>query len=85
VILRKEGCIRPERKRARPGEFSDGLSLQDAPNAVWSAVTAQRHREAAEFGPCEVTDQRHREAAEFGSCEPERGLVACAGFRASSA
>ena len=37
VILRKEGCIRPRRKRARPGEFNDGLSAQDVPNAVWSA------------------------------------------------
>ena len=37
VILRKEGCIRPRRQRVRPGEFNDGLSAQDVPNAVWSA------------------------------------------------
>jgi len=36
-ILRREGLIRPKKRRPRPGEFHDGLSAQDRPNAVWSA------------------------------------------------
>jgi len=32
-----------------------------------------------------VTDQRHREAAEFGPCEPGRGPAASTAFRAQSA
>ncbi|MBP7685816.1 MAG: hypothetical protein KBB95_28115, partial [Deltaproteobacteria bacterium] len=49
VILRKEGCIRPRRKRARPGEFNDGLSAQDVPNAVWSADFCYRARPAMDL------------------------------------
>jgi transposase len=36
-ILRREGLVRPKRRRPRPGCFSDGLSAQQEPNAVWAA------------------------------------------------
>lgn len=36
-ILRREGLVRPKRRRSRPGCFSDGLSAQNQPNAVWAA------------------------------------------------
>ena len=37
AILKREGCVRPKRRRAGAGEYSDGLSAQDAPNEVWGA------------------------------------------------
>lgn len=37
AILKREGCVKPRRRRERPGEYSDGLTAQDAPNAVWAA------------------------------------------------
>ena len=36
-ILRREGLVRPKRRRPRPGCFADGLRAQDQPNAVWAA------------------------------------------------
>jgi transposase InsO family protein len=36
-IVRREGLVRPKRRRPRPGCFADGLSAQDQPNAVWAA------------------------------------------------
>ncbi len=36
-ILKREGLILPQKRSARSGEFYDGLSEQDRPNAVWSA------------------------------------------------
>jgi len=37
AILKREGCVRPRRRRERAGDYSDGLAAQDAPNAVWAA------------------------------------------------
>jgi len=37
AILRREGLVKPKKQRARAGEYSDGLTAQDAPNAVWAA------------------------------------------------
>jgi len=37
AILRREGLIRPKKRRPRPGDFCDGLTTQDRPNVVWSA------------------------------------------------
>jgi transposase InsO family protein len=36
-ILKREGYVVPKRRKARTGEYSDGLTAQDAPNAVWGA------------------------------------------------
>jgi putative transposase len=37
AILAREGCVVPRRRQPRTGEYSDGLTAQDAPNAVWGA------------------------------------------------
>jgi putative transposase len=37
AILKREGCVVPKRRQQRTGEYSDGLSAQDSPNAVWGA------------------------------------------------
>jgi transposase InsO family protein len=37
AILAREGFIAPTRRKERAGEYSDGLTAQDAPNAVWGA------------------------------------------------
>jgi len=37
AILKREGCVVPKRRQERTGEYSDGLSAQDSPNAVWGA------------------------------------------------
>jgi transposase InsO family protein len=37
AILKREGYVVPKRRTARTGEFSDGLTAQDSPNAVWGA------------------------------------------------
>lgn len=37
AIVKRAGLVRPGRRGTRPGEFSNGLSAQDRPNAVWSA------------------------------------------------
>lgn len=36
-ILRREGMVAKRRRKPRPGEYSNGLSAQDKPNAVWGA------------------------------------------------
>lgn len=36
-ILRREGMVVKRRRKPRPGEYSNGLSAQDKPNAVWGA------------------------------------------------
>ena len=36
VILKQQGCIQPKRRRSAPGDYSNGLTPQKAPNAVWS-------------------------------------------------
>ena len=37
AILLREGFVKPRRRRARVGEYSEGLTAQNAPNAVWGA------------------------------------------------
>jgi putative transposase len=37
AILKRQGCVVPKRRHPRTGEYSDGLSAQDSPNAVWGA------------------------------------------------
>jgi transposase InsO family protein len=36
-ILKREGLVYARRRKPRPGSYYDGLSPQDAPNAVWAA------------------------------------------------
>ena len=37
AILKREGCVVSKRRQERTGEYSDGLSAQNSPNAVWGA------------------------------------------------
>jgi transposase InsO family protein len=37
AILKREGCVKPRRRRERTQDYANGLAAQDAPNAVWAA------------------------------------------------
>jgi len=37
AVLKREGCVKPRRRRERARDYADGLAAQDAPNAVWAA------------------------------------------------